>query len=128
MKRTLFFIFFIVIFFLLSFLWYIKGQEFFPTPKNQTISEIKFFQNPLNLKIPTDYNLKKVPSISFNPTENEKKSKNAILNFGKCQTYVDTPDALFNRLKNQPSNKTEGENGLYQIDCGIIQTSFPLSF
>lgn len=127
MKRTLFFI---VIFFLLSFLWYIKGQEFFPTPKNQTISEIKFFQNPLNLTIPTDYDFKKLESLSFEIKSQyeQKVEKTKILNFGKCHPFTDTPDALFNKIKEQPSNKAKGKNAPYQIDCGIIQTSFPLSF
>lgn len=116
----------------LSSLLFLRKKTSGPFFQLQTkeIPQINFYQDPLNLTIPTDYDFKKLESLSFEiKSQHEQKvEKTKILNFGKCHPFTDTPDALFNKIKEQPSNKDKGKNAPYQIDCGIIQTSFPLSF
>lgn len=135
MKR---FLFLILIAALLFFFWLFSQKKDFNTPLILT-SDIKEFSSPrainflpqkIDLTLSPDYSLKeKTENKQFNPL-NIPSDDIKIPNFiqiGKCQSFVDTPDKLSNKLTS-PSNKNEDEAKFHQIDCGIIQTSFPLSF
>lgn len=93
------------------------------------IPELTFSQEPINFNLSIDYQITPTEKEKqeFNLT-NEKTKSTSFIQVGKCSSFVNKPDDLSNKLKNQGKTKNDPENNLYQIDCGIIQTSFPLSF
>ena len=97
--------------------------------QNKEISKINYLNPTLDLTIPVNYNLEISQTFSFtNDQPDQQKEETTLFNFGQCQSFAETPDALFNRFKKQSAGKSKEKNNLYQMDCGIIQTSFPLSF
>ncbi len=128
MKKIL--ILLIILLGLLIFSFFKEKPVMQQTPlQKQEISKINYFRPSLNLTIPIDYNFKTPQEFSFSSDQTyEQKEETILLNFSQCQSFTDTPDALFNKFKKQTDGKSKEKNNLYQMDCGIIQTSFPLSF
>lgn len=123
------FLYILIFLFVIAVCWMMHStyHPFFQTKKQ--IPKINFLTTPIDLKIPNDY--KKSSSeftFQMNTIEEETKKLNPMIHIGQCHSFVDTPDALFNKLKKQPSKQSNTQNNPYQIDCGIIQTTFPLSF
>lgn len=99
------------------------------TLQKQKISQINYLTPSIDLKIPIDYNFKTQKEFSFSKNQPyEKKEETNLLNFSQCHSFTEKPDALFNKFKKQSEGKSKEKNNLYEMDCGIIQTSFPLSF
>lgn len=100
------------------------------TLQKQKISQINYLTPSIDLKIPIDYNFKTQKEFSFSSDiiTYEQKEETNLLNFSQCHSFTEKPDALFNKFKKQSESNSKEKNNLYQIDCGIIQTSFPLSF
>ena len=100
------------------------------TSQKQKISQINYLTSSIDLKIPIDYNFKTQKEFSFSSdiiTYEQKEERN-LLNFSQCHSFTEKPDALFNKFKKQSESNSKEKNNLYEMDCGIIQTSFPLSF
>ncbi len=129
MKKILIFLIILMILLLFPFLKEKTIVRHLPFQK-QKISQINYLTPSIDLKIPIDYNFKTQKEFSFSSDiiTYEQKEETILLNFSQCHSFTEKPDALFNKFKKQSESNSKEKNNLYEMDCGIIQTSFPLSF
>ena len=129
-KRFIFVIFLLSIIVLIAFLSLHKKQEPIIV-KTTTKYNIPYQEKKLDLKKPLlSLKTETKKPLFEEQTYQENPSSFKFISFSRCDSNIDKPDSLSKKINTQtkedpPLNKN---NILNKMDCGLIQTNFPLNF
>ena len=129
-KRFIFVLFLLSIIVLIVFLSLHKKQEPIIV-KNTTKYNIPYQEKKLDLKKPLLSFEKETEKPLFEETDTKNNASSfKFISFSRCDSNIDKPDSLSKKINTQtkedpPLNKN---NILNKMDCGLIQTNFPLNF
>lgn len=93
--------------------------------------QVPLKEKKLDLKKPLlNLKAKEVSTPPYQINENQKRKTFHFISFSKCVDNTQAPDTLskkFNTLTKEDATSNK-HNILNKIDCGLIQTNFPLNF
>ena len=129
-KRYFFLLILLLTLTLTLFLSFHKKQDPIIVTK-KTEYKIPFQEKKLDLKKPLLSLKKEKAKPLFEETNTQPHTTPfKFISFSSCNSNIDKPDSLSKKINTQSKDEPalNKHNILNKIDCGLIQTNFPLNF